>query len=206
MDVATGRVREVAPDWDRSPGSLAVADDGKTLFVSAQDTGQYPLFRVDAATGKVERLVGDGSVSAFDVAGQTIALTRNALDTGNVLYVTDAVPRAAAQDHASDGGAPDVESGAFEQFTFRAGDATVHGYVAAVGLPDGRKYPVAFLIHGTCRRWQRLSALEPADLRGQVAAVMIDSRPTGWPGLHRRDHRRQGRQAAGRPAWAGRRR
>src|SRR5690554_7211398 len=90
MDVATGQVREVAPDWDRSPSSLAVADDGSTLFVAAQDTGQYPLFRVDAATGKVERLVGDGSVSAFDVAGQTIALTRNALDTGNVLYVTDA--------------------------------------------------------------------------------------------------------------------
>jgi len=182
MDVATGRVREVAPDWDRSPGSLAVADDGKTLFVSAQDTGQYPLFRVDAATGKVERLVGDGSVSAFDVAGQTIALTRNALDTGNVLYVTDAVPGAPLRKITPSDGErlPDVEFGAFEQFTFRgAGDATVHGYVVKPsGYQDGSKYPVAFLIHGGPQgsfgngwstRWN------PQTYAGQgYAVVMID--------------------------------
>src|SRR5690606_34769554 len=124
-------VREVAPDWDRSPSSLAVADDGSTLFVAAQDTGQYPLFRVDAATGKVERLVGEGSVSAFDVAGDAIALTRNALDTGNVLYVTEAAPGAPLRKITPTDGErlPDVEFGAFEQFSFRgAGNDVVHGY------------------------------------------------------------------------------
>src|SRR5690606_15102216 len=68
MDVASGRVREVAPDWDRSPSSLAVSADGATLFAAAQDTGQYPLFRVDVASGSVERVVDGGTVSAFDLA------------------------------------------------------------------------------------------------------------------------------------------
>src|SRR5690606_12695258 len=94
MDVASGRVREVAPDWDRSPSSVAVSADGATLFAAAQDTGQYPLFRVDVASGSVERVVDGGTVSAFDLAGDTIALTRSALDTGNVLYVTGAAPDA----------------------------------------------------------------------------------------------------------------
>ena len=42
--------------WDRSVGSIAWAADGKSLYVTAQDTLEHPVFRVDAATGKVEKL------------------------------------------------------------------------------------------------------------------------------------------------------
>src|SRR5690606_37061031 len=68
LDVASGERREIAPDWDRSPSSLKPSADGRALYVAAQDTGEYPLFRVDVATGEVSRLVGGGSVSSFDVA------------------------------------------------------------------------------------------------------------------------------------------
>src|SRR5690606_7231765 len=189
MDVASGRVREVAPDWDRSPSSLAVSADGSALFVAAQDTGQYPLFRVDAATGEVERLVDAGSVSSFDVAGDTIALTRNALDTGNVLYVAQAAPGAPLRQITPTDGErlPEVEFGAYEQFSFAgAGDATVHGYVVKPsGYEPGRRYPVAFLIHGGPQgsfgngwstRWN------PQTYAGQgYAVVLIDFHgPTGY--------------------------
>ena len=181
MDLAGGGVREIAPDWDRSPSSLAVAADGRSLLVAAQSVGQYPLFRIDLASGDVTELVGEGTVSSFDVAGDTVALTRNALDTGDVLYVTQAgggalraITRTAGEQ------LPDVAFGAAEQFSFKGWNgATVHGYVVKPwNYEEGRKYPVAFLIHGGPQgsfgngwsyRWN------PQTYAGQgYAAVMID--------------------------------
>src|SRR5690606_3368271 len=68
MDVASGRSREIAPDWDRSPSSLEPSADGRALYVAAQSMGEYPLFRVDLASGEVTELVGEGTVSAYDIA------------------------------------------------------------------------------------------------------------------------------------------
>ena len=182
MDVASGRAREIAPDWDRSPSRLAVSADGRTVFATAQDTGQYPLFGIDVASGDVARLVDGGTVSAFDVAGDTIALTRNALDTGNVVYVT----RAGSEDTLrqitqTDGERlPDVQFGGYEQFSFKGADnATVYGYVVRPwNHAPGARYPVAFLIHGGPQgsfgngwstRWN------PQTYAGQgYAVVMID--------------------------------
>jgi dipeptidyl aminopeptidase/acylaminoacyl peptidase len=181
MDLASGATREIAPDWDRSPSSLKPAADGRSLYVAAQSVGEYPLFRIDLATGEVTELVGDGSVSAFDVAGSSLVLTRNALDTGDVLYAASpdgeglrAITQTAAER------LPDVQFGAFEQFDFRgAGNEVVHGYVVKPwNYEEGKTYPVAFLIHGGPQgsfgngwsyRWN------PQTYAGQgYAVVMID--------------------------------
>ncbi len=181
MDVASSERREIAPGWDRSPSRLAVIEDGAALLVTAQDTGEYPLFRVDVATGAVTRLVGDGTVSAFDVAGDTIALSRSTIQTGDVLYTTtrDASTLRAITPTAAER-LPGVAFGEYEQFTFRgARNATVHGYVVKpVDYIEGRTYPVAFLIHGGPQgsfgngwsyRWN------PQTYAGQgYAVVMID--------------------------------
>ncbi len=159
MDVASGQTREIAPRWDRSPSSLQPSADGRTLYVAAQDTGQYPLFRVDVASGQVAPLVADGSVSAFAVAGDTVALTRNSLQTGDVLYTASLQQLAAAGEgepplrkitETAGERLPDVAFGEAEQFSFRgAGNATVYGYVVKPwNYEEGRTYPVAFLIHG----------------------------------------------------------
>ena len=181
MDLASGTTREIAPDWDRSPSSLAVSADGKSLLVAAQSVGQYPLFRIDIASGDAVELVGEGTVSSFDVAGDTIALTRNSLSTGDVLYVTGAaggdlraITRTAGEQ------LPDVAFGAAEQFSFKGWNgADVHAYVVKPwDYQEGRKYPVAFLIHGGPQgsfgngwsyRWN------PQTYAGQgYAVVMVD--------------------------------
>src|SRR5690606_38346783 len=76
LDLASGERREIAPGWDRSPSSLQPSADGTALYVAAQDTGEYPLFKVDVATGEVTRLVDGGSVSAYEVAGPTLVFSR----------------------------------------------------------------------------------------------------------------------------------
>ena len=181
MDVASGGSREIAPGWDRSPSSLQPSADGNALYVAAQSMGEYPLFRIDVASGEVSELVADGTVSSFVLAGDTLALTRNTMQTGDVLYVASAdgqnlrqiTPTAAER-------LPEVAFGAFEQFGFKGwnGD-TVHGYVVKPhDYVEGRKYPVAFLIHGGPQgsfgngwsyRWN------PQTYAGQgYAVVMID--------------------------------
>src|SRR5690606_17273168 len=69
MDLASGDTREIAPDWDRSADGIVVSDDGNTLYATAQDMGEHPLFSVDIATGKATKVVGDGTISSFEIAG-----------------------------------------------------------------------------------------------------------------------------------------
>src|SRR5690606_1878087 len=149
---------------------------------AAQDTGEYPLFRIDVASGDVGKLVGDGSVSSFDLAGDTLAFGRNAIDTGDVIYTTTADAQALrAITPTATERLPGVDFGAYEQFSFKgAKGATVHGYVVKPwNFEEGKTYPVAFLIHGGPQgsfgdgwsyRWN------PQTYAGQgYAVVMIDS-------------------------------
>jgi Tol biopolymer transport system component len=53
LDVASGKKRKLAENWDRSAGALQWSADGKTLVVDAEDVGQHRLFAIDVASGKV---------------------------------------------------------------------------------------------------------------------------------------------------------
>ena len=181
-DVATGATREIAPDWDRSADGIVLSADGRTLYTTAQDLGQHPLFAVDIASGQVRKVVGDGTVSAFDIAGDTLAFTRNTLKSGDQLFVASLsdpqVQRAITP--AAGEMLEDVAFGDYEQFSFAGWDGqTVHGYVVKPwNYEEGRRYPVAFLIHGGPQgsfgdgwsyRWN------PQTYAGQgYAVVMID--------------------------------
>ena len=181
MDLATKQVREIAPSWDRSADGIVVSKDGATIYTTAQDVGQHPLFAVDVASGTAKPVVAEGSISAFDIAGDTLAFTRNTLKTGDQLFTTTlaGAPLRAITPSAQDM-LKDVSFGDFEQFTFTGwNNETVHGYVVKPhDYVEGQKYPVAFLIHGGPQgsfgngwsyRWN------PQTYAGQgYAVVMID--------------------------------
>ena len=181
-DLATGATREIAPDWDRSADGIVLSADGRTIYTTAQDLGQHPLFAVDIASGKVEKVLGEGSISAFDIAGDTIAFTRNSLRSGDQLFTASlSSPQAQrAITPAAGEVLPDVAFGAYEQFSFPGWNGeTVHGYVVKPwNYEEGKRYPVAFLIHGGPQgsfgdgwsyRWN------PQTYAGQgYAVVMID--------------------------------
>ncbi|MCY7398570.1 MAG: S9 family peptidase, partial [Sphingomonas bacterium] len=59
-DLASGRTRALTGGWDRSAGSLAWATDGRSLLITAEDVMEAPVWRVDATTGQVVRLTGNG--------------------------------------------------------------------------------------------------------------------------------------------------
>ncbi len=181
MDISTGSTREIAPKWDRSADGITLSADGKRIYTTAQDMGQHPLFAVEIDNGGVTELVGDGTISAFDVAGPTLAFSRNTMKSGDQLFTggMGGAPVRAVTPSAGDM-LKDVRWGEYEQFNFIGWNGeTVHGYVVKPwNYQPGKKYPVAFLIHGGPQgsfgdgwsyRWN------PQTYAGQgYAVVMID--------------------------------
>ncbi|HVK50920.1 MAG TPA: S9 family peptidase [Pseudoxanthomonas sp.] len=182
LDANGGTPREIAAHWDSSADGITLSADGKSIYTTAQDMGEHPLFRVDIASGKAEKLIGNGSISAFEIAGNTLAFTRNSLKSGDQLFTTSLA--AGAPERAITPSAQevlkDVAFGDYEQFNFKGwNNETVHGYVVKpYNYQPGKKYPVAFLIHGGPQgsfgngwsyRWN------PQTYAGQgYAVVMID--------------------------------
>ena len=151
MDVATGAKREVAANWDRSADSLQWSADGRTLYVVAGDVGQTRLFSLDVANGAVVPITGPGHVSAVELTPSGFVFAQDSLTSPSELFVKTfrgrEMPRQITDVN------PELDSRLFgeaEQFSFAGwNDETVHGYVIKpAGYVEGRKYPVAFLIHG----------------------------------------------------------
>jgi len=182
IDPNGGAPREIAANWDSSADGITLSADGNSIYTTAQDMGEHPLFRIDIASGKAEKVIGNGSISAFEIAGNTLAFTRNSLKSGDQLFTTSlaaGAPERAITPSAQDV-LKDVAFGDYEQFNFKGwNNETVHGYVVKpYNYQPGKKYPVAFLIHGGPQgsfgngwsyRWN------PQTYAGQgYAVVMID--------------------------------
>lgn len=151
LDLATGHARELDPQWDRSAGGMRISADGKTLYVTADDRGQHPLFAVDTASGKVREVVGAGTVDGYSLAGDKLLLARNDLKRANDLYTADAAGKNLKQVTRYNAALlANAHEGDFEFFDFKGWNhETVQGYVVKpVGYQPGKKYPVAFIIHG----------------------------------------------------------
>lgn len=151
LDLATGAQREVDPDWDRSAGPLKESADGKTLYTTTDDEGSHALFAVDVASGAATRLVGEGTVTGFDVGKAGLVVARQDFKHPTDLYTVDASGKALTQiTHANAERLKDIQFGDAEFFTFKGyGGDTVQGYVVKpVGFQKGKKYPVAFIVHG----------------------------------------------------------
>jgi dipeptidyl aminopeptidase/acylaminoacyl peptidase len=151
LDLASGQRHEVDPSWDRSAGGLQISEDGKTLYATTDDNGQHPLFAIDAVTGKVTKLVTDGSVGAYSLGKSRVLLSRDDLKRPADLYTATLAGKDLKQvTHYNAQRLKNVRMGDPEFFTFKGwNNETVQGYVVKpADYKRGKKYPVAFIIHG----------------------------------------------------------
>jgi dipeptidyl aminopeptidase/acylaminoacyl peptidase len=150
LDLATGARREIDPEWDRSPGPLALSADGATLYTTTDNSGEHALFAVDVASGKATRLVGDGTVTGFAAGGKRLVVARQDFKHPTDLYRVDRHGKLAQLTHFNAERLKDIAFGDYHFFNFTGwnGDS-VQGYVMKpVGFRKGATYPVAFLVHG----------------------------------------------------------
>jgi len=151
LTLATGAVREVAPGWDRSADGLTLSEDGRTLYVPVDDLGEHPLYAVDVRTGAAKRLTGAGQVSGFALGDKAIYAAIDDLDSpADIHRVPLAGGKSTQLTQVNAARLKDVAFGAYEQFSFKGwNDETVYGWVVKpAGFEAGKKYPVAFLVHG----------------------------------------------------------
>ncbi|MBK7112648.1 MAG: S9 family peptidase [Flavobacteriales bacterium] len=154
LDLATGKVTVVAKEWDRSIGQLQWSRDGKSVLVTTDDIGKHRLFRIDSKTGTVTPLSTNGHMDAFVETPKGFVFQKSGLSSPAQLYI--AAPKAMRIDQGAttltqvNAGLKNKVFGAFEQFSFPGwNNETVYGYVLKpASFTEGKKYPVAFLIHG----------------------------------------------------------
>jgi dipeptidyl aminopeptidase/acylaminoacyl peptidase len=148
-NLATGDTRALTGNWDRSIGSIAWATDGKSLLVTAEDTQENPIWRVDAASGKVARLTQTGNVSAVVPTAKGVLFAMNALTAPDDFYWLSGKATTRLTSVNADKLAG-IDMPTVTRFSYTgANNDTVWGYaVKPAGLADGAKVPVAYMIHG----------------------------------------------------------
>jgi acylaminoacyl-peptidase len=150
LDLRTGRSRELSPGFDASLSRLAWAPDGRGLFAAGEERGHALLYAIDAATGRETRLTTDGVVSDFDAAPGAIVTLRESLSSPQQIYIRQPGGSDRALTRAGEALLAETQLGHSERFSFAGWNgATVYGWVTRpAGHTPGRRYPVAFLIHG----------------------------------------------------------
>ena len=150
-DMETGRIRQIAANWDRSADTLQWSRDGRTLYTTAGDVGQTRIFAIDVTSGSVVPITGEGHVSAFQQTPSGFVFAQDTLTRPSELFVKTFRGREMPRRITNVNPSLDNETfGEPEQFSFPGWTGeTVHGYVIKpAGYVEGRQYPVAFLIHG----------------------------------------------------------
>ncbi len=151
---AYGKVTELAPNWDHSVDDIKWSRDGKSLYVTAGDTGLERLFQVNVKTGAVTPITKTGHMDAFFETAKGFVFTKDSLTQPALLYAswlkTGMIDVTANPITAIDANLKDFAWGDWEQFTFKGWNGDdVHGIVLKpANYVEGKKYPVAFLIHG----------------------------------------------------------
>jgi dipeptidyl aminopeptidase/acylaminoacyl peptidase len=147
-DLASGQVRALTQAWDRSVGSIAWSKDGKSLLVTAEDTLEQPVFRVDAATGAVTRLTRDGHFdNVRPLPGGGALATMNSIMAPDDIYRLD--PRGSVV-KLTDANGPllaQLDPLSFHKFSF----AGAHGDMVwgwTLKPVMNRTLPIALLVHG----------------------------------------------------------
>jgi dipeptidyl aminopeptidase/acylaminoacyl peptidase len=152
-DLATGNVRALTQNWDRSVGSIAWSRDGKSILITAEDTLEQPVWRVDAATGKVTRLTTEGHAgNVVPLAGGGAVYTSNTVMAPDDLFRLDARGKVTRLTDVNRGLLAELDPVSFKKFSFKgANNDTVWGFTLKPSGPQyaaAAKLPIAFVVHG----------------------------------------------------------
>lgn len=150
-DLKKGKKSYLTENWDRSFGDLQFSTDGQQLYLSGSHMGTRTLWRLDLKSRQHQQLVQGGSVRGFSVSDKVLVFGHNNLIRPTELFVHDLQNGKNTQfTDVNRDTLQQLRMGDYEQFSFKGwNDETVYGYVTKpANYRKGKKYPVAFLIHG----------------------------------------------------------
>lgn len=157
--VSTSNWKGLAPDWDRSAGSIAWAPDSKSFFTTAEDYARTRAFHIPLdsdADFKPKNLTSVTSISGLAVLPDSSLLiaasavwtsadfyTLSTNGTQNVLF------SAVKVDEDLAGLGPDTLEEFFYDGSLPNFDQQLHALVVKPSnFSEGEKYPLAYIVHG----------------------------------------------------------
>ncbi|MBK7908350.1 MAG: S9 family peptidase [Gemmatimonadetes bacterium] len=153
LDVASGQVTPLAPDWRYEPNGLEWLPAGD-IAVWADIGGSSGLFMINPRDGRLrESLGGRRKMSGFtfDGAGRQVAYVATSVNAPTELFIAGADGKGERKlTSFNDALNRDVAWSGAERFTYRSvGDLEIEGWLMKpFGYVEGRKYPLVLYIHG----------------------------------------------------------
>ena len=151
-DLASGQVRALTQNWDRSVDSIAWAADGRSLIVTAGDTLEEPVFRVDAQTGAATRLTRDGHAgNVHPLPGGDVVYTSNSVFAPDDLFRVNARGQVVQLTNVNRDRLAQLDPVTLDKFSFTGANGDqVWGIKVKPSGPQhaAARLPVAFVVHG----------------------------------------------------------
>jgi len=147
----------VTDGLDRSVGSFAVSSDSRTVYFTAEDSGNEKLFSTRLSGGPVRTLfgVGKGSISNITIpsgVGRDIlyANWESASSPGEIALVSPAAGKTLVLTKFNGARSAQIELPPIEDFWFTSSRGKrIHSFVVRPpGFDASKKYPLFVVIHG----------------------------------------------------------
>jgi dipeptidyl aminopeptidase/acylaminoacyl peptidase len=151
-DRETGKIKDLTTGFDQWVAGFAWAPDSDTIYFTATEKVDLPIFKTSVSNPKVEK-VADGNFGDFIVApdGKTIIATRNSLTApSEVFSVSTSEGKVTQLTHENDALLAQLDMNPAESvWTKGAGGAEIQSLIVKPPAFDaGKKYPAIVLVHG----------------------------------------------------------
>lgn len=150
-DLRSGKSSIVTKDWDRSFGSINFSKDDQSVYLKGNHLGTKALWKFDLKSKQKTLVNKDGAIVGLSVGTNKIIFAKDSLRSPVQLFSAniDGTNQRQITNNNLDR-LKQIQFGDYEQFKFKGwNNETVHGYVVKPwNFEEGKKYPLAFLIHG----------------------------------------------------------
>jgi dipeptidyl aminopeptidase/acylaminoacyl peptidase len=149
-----GKTRKsIAEDWTQSPSSLAFSPDSQTIYVTADEQAHLKIFAINRRTEEVNALTHEHTATLVSPTRNGIIFRLASMERPHLicnLNLSTMTMQAYARTPELQSALNAIELPKPEAFWFEGarGDK-VHGWLLKpANYVQGKKYPVAFLVHG----------------------------------------------------------
>ena len=187
-DRMSGEIRDATRNFDHSIGSFVWSPDSKTVFLSAEDHGESPIYALPLEASQPREVAKLHADDLTFGANGNLFFTRMSIAMPNEIWRLGSSQQgheADAVTRMNDALLSQIDMQPLEPFTFKgANDEDVEGFlIKPPGFDPAKKYPLKFLIHGGPQgawgdswtyRWNaELFAANPESVRGEGGYVVV---------------------------------
>ncbi len=150
-DLATGQNTPLTDALDYGIDSVSFSADGQTLWLTAEEKGVLPIFRMKADGTRFTAVYQQGTSTAVDTKAGTIVFLNDTTSRPAELFALDAATGQARQlTHFNDALVAQLDLGKVESYWFTgANHEQIQGWLVYPPGYDAKKtYPLVELMHG----------------------------------------------------------